>query len=110
MDYLLLNQEIENYIDDLKERKEYIELKKTYTLILEKYKDLVLDFNLTKVELEKGLEYGDYYPNLKALKLRYQEAKTKLYSKPELKKYFLLISEVEKLANDTIDEIKSEII
>ncbi len=110
MDCLLLNQEIENYINDLKNTKEYKELKKLYDLILDKYKDLVLAFTSAKRELEKGLEYGDYYPGLKDLKLKYQEAKSNLYSKPELKEYFSLISEVEKLANGTIDEIKSEII
>ena len=110
MDYLVLNRELENYIKDLKSTSEYKELKEVYAVILEKYSDLVNEFTKAKESLEKAMEYGDYYPGLKDLKLKYQDAKTNLYSKPELKRYFELTKDIEEMANSTLAEIKNEII
>ncbi len=110
MDYLKLNEEIDKYIIELKNTADFKKLIDTYRIIQTKYKDLITKFNQKKKELETALEYGKYYPNMKGIKKEYQELKADLYSKKEIKEYFSLLHSIEDISNETLKEIKKEIL
>lgn len=107
MDALTWQQEIDKYIDTIKDNKVYQDLIKTYKLIKDKYYYLLSEFIIAKDNFTKA---NKYYPNYEVLKTKYQEAKIKLYEKEEVKEYFFLQHELEDLINTDIKELYEDLI
>lgn len=94
-------------IDEIKNTNEYKTLIKLNSLILTKYRDEIKEYTKTFNIFNEAFKIGkDYYPNFKEVANNYSKAKTNLYEKEEVKKYF----ELENKINDKLDIISKELI
>lgn len=106
MDYLKINDLVDAYTNEIKDKaifKELLNLKETIVI---KYQKEITLYEEAKIKLEEALKYGNYHPNLASYKENYQLRKIDLYSKEEVKKYFSLYRKLENLINSDFKEIK----
>lgn len=91
----------------LKDSKEYQDLCRLDNLIENKYKNEIEVYKQTFKVFDEALKIGkDYYPNFSEVAHKHQLAKTNLYEKKEVKKYF----ELEKLVNNKLDDITKALV
>lgn len=94
-------------VDYLKETPEYIALYELNEQIQIKYGNEIKIFQETFEKFEQALKIGkDYYPNFKEVANKYQQAKTVLYEKDEVRKYFNLENEL----NKKLEIVSSELL
>lgn len=110
MDYLEFNKVVDATIEEIKQGEEYLSLMAIYEKINSKYHDLVIAFNKAKEDLVSALEYGKYHPDLNKIKKEYQVCKAELFSKEEVKEYFLHQHQLEDICNAILAGIKEKIL
>lgn len=110
MDYIKLNDAITIEINKMKETKEFKEFITLKEEINNKYIVLVNDFKNKKLKYEEASIYKEYYPGFSKIKDEYLKIKSELFSKEELKKYFVLLHLLEDKYNEILDLIKKEIL
>lgn len=88
------------YVNNIKNTKEFQRLIELKNIINKKYSLLIISFKTAEAEYIEAKERPEIF-NLDEKKYAFIEAKTKLYSKEEVKEYFILESKInEELEND----------
>lgn len=104
-----MNRYIDNYINDLLNDNTMQELLNLKKIIDSKYKDLIIRFKNKEAKYLEAKPMASYYPNFNSLQNEFREAKSELYSKEEVIKYFQLEKTLQAKINDDINELKSSI-
>ena len=97
-----------DYFNELKETEDFkriIELKKK---IDEKYKEEIYNFKRME-ELYNESKDNKYYPDKDNIKKKFIEAKAILYSKEEVKEYFIIQNRLDDILKKDFDEIRKNI-
>ena len=96
------------YFNELKESNDFkrlIELKKIIDI---KYSKEIISFK-TNESLYLESKDNKYYMDKDIIKKRFIEAKANLYSKEEVKEYFVLQNKLNEILKNDFDEIKNNI-
>ena len=94
-----------NKIEELEEFKRLLELKR---IIDKKYALLIISFKTKEAAFLEAKERPDIF-NLDEAKKNFVEAKSKLYSKEEVKEYFILERKINKTLEDDMNDLKKSI-
>lgn len=86
--------------------KELLALKNT---IDEKYKKEIIRFKLSEAQYSEARKYESYRDDLIKIKDKFIQAKTELYSRPEVKRYFELERDLQNILTSDFNEIKNYI-
>ena len=92
-------------IKDTEEFKRLLELKK---LIDNNYASLIIKFKNKEAMYLEAKEYPNQY-DLNRIQKEFSEAKTLLYSKPEVKEYFMLERKINENLTSDINDLKESI-
>ncbi len=99
----------EEYIKELSQNcdfKRLLELKKQ---IDQKYSSLIVNFKNKEAEYFDAQGHPEYQMDLKKMQKEFVSAKTKLYSKEEVKEYFTLERKIQKNIDEDFNRIKESI-
>lgn len=97
--------EYTNKIEETKEFKRLIELK---NIINQKYGLLIISLKTKEVNLIEAKERPNIY-DVKKCQMEFQDAKIKLYSKEEVKEYFILEEKINHMLEEDMNELKRSI-
>jgi len=93
-------------LDEIRAHQTYQEIKRLDLLMLELYKKEIQAFQRAKIKYDQMMaEGGTYHPDFKETVKLFAEAKSELYGKPEVKRYF----ELEKAFQDDINEFLARV-
>lgn len=102
-------QDLEDkYINELKDNEDFKRLLELKKIIDDKYSKEILEFKTKESKYQEIEEYSKYIDTNK-IKEEFIEAKKVLYSKEEVREYFILEQKINKLLNDDFNEIKESI-
>lgn len=94
--------------DELKETEIYQEMKRLDELIKRKYERELKEYHETFIKFEEVYNVGGiYHPDFKRVSLAYKEKKELLFSKEEVKEYFILEGKMNELLKEISQEITS---
>lgn len=97
-----------NYLIELENKEEFIELLNLKKEIEKKYGNLIISMKTKEAIYLEALDKKEHY-DLEKVKKEFIEAKTNLYSKEEVKRYFLLENRINQILNNDFNEIKKSI-
>ncbi len=100
--------------DEIKQSSPYQKMIALDKVIKEKYKNELEVYHKTFNQFDEACKIGlKYYPDAKKVTRAYQEAKTVLYEKDEVKQYFKYENQIndqlEKLSEDLLDAVSNYI-
>lgn len=98
-----------DYVNQLMEEESWKELLKLKEEIERKYKNLILRMKSAEEKYNDAKRYKEYLSNFDEIQKNFKDAKQELYSKQEVKRYFELEREIQKMLHDDFNEIKSSI-
>lgn len=110
MDYIKLYENIDKYIDSVKELDIYKEYINLTIYIKDNYADLINKYKLSKAKYEDALSISTSYPGISNLKNNYILAKGELFSKEEVKEYFNLTHKLEDIFNNDLKVLRTSIL
>ena len=96
------------YVDDIKNTKEFIRLIELKNIINKKYALLIISFKTKEAEYLEAKDRPEIF-NLEERKKAFIDAKAKLYSKDEVKEYFVLESKINVILENDMNELKESI-
>ena len=100
---------IDEYINEIKNSDDFKKLLELKKLIDDKYQSLIMSFNVIKDNYFKALENKKYYKDFNLIEKEYQDVKTSLYSKEEVKEYIKLENIINNQLIRDINKIKESI-
>lgn len=93
-------------LDEIRSEQTYQEIKRLDKVMLELYRHEIQVFQRAKIKYDQIMaEGGSYHPDFKEVVKAFAEAKSNLYSKEEVKRYF----ELEKSLQDEINDFLAKI-
>ena len=101
-----INDLIDDYVNEIKNSEEFRKLIRLKEIIDSKYKDLIIKFKTCEslyLEAKERNYLDDSIIN------NFVEAKKNLYSKDEVKNYFILENKLDEKLNNDFNEIKENI-
>lgn len=105
---MLLDEAI-SYANDLTSSPLFLELKNLKDEIDRLYSKEIVNFKNNEANYLEALKYKDYCSNFDSIKKQFIESKARLYEKEEVKRYFVLEKQIQKLLNDDIKLIKDSV-
>ena len=96
------------YFEELKNTDKFKRLIELNNIIKDKYKKEIVSFK-TAESFYLEAKDNEYYPDKDKIIKRFKEAKINLYSKPEVKEYFILQNELDNILKEDFAEIRSSI-
>ena len=97
-------------LDEIKQDDRYQEIKALDQEIIRNYQHEINLFRQTKEKYDQVMsEGGHYHPDFKDVVKAYSDAKTILYQKDEIKRYFILEKELQDEINQFLSEITKHI-
>ena len=103
-----MDELVKDYVNKIEELDEFKRLLELKDLINKKYGLLIISFKTKEAKYLEAKERGNIF-DLDLAKKEFQEAKTKLYEKEEVKEYFILERKLNSILEDDINELKRSI-
>lgn len=100
---------IDNYVDLVKNTPEFIELLELKKSIDKNYRKEIVSFKTKEAMYLEAKERSEYYSNIDELQKSFVEAKSRLYSHPEVKRYFELERIIQEMLDSDMNELKCSI-
>ncbi len=100
---------IDEYINEIKNSDNFKKLLELKKIIDDKYQSLIMSFNVIKDNYFKALENKKYYKDFNLIEKEYQDVKTSLYSKEEVKEYIKLENKINNQLISDFNKIKESI-
>ena len=96
------------YVNEIEQTKEFKRLIELKNIINKKYGLLIIGFKNSEAKYLEAKERPEIY-DLDGAKRNFIEAKTKLYSKEEVKEYFLLEAKINEILETDMNILKDSI-
>ncbi len=100
---------IDEYILELKNDNDFIELKKLKKIIDEKYFKEIMSFKTKESIYNDAIKNGSYYNDIDSIRNDFINAKANLYKKEEVKEYFRLEKIIQNKLNNDLNIIKDSL-
>lgn len=110
MDYNKLNEEINCYLDNIKQTELFKKAKLLKEILEKNYKSEVTNYQKAQKRLNEALSYGEYFPGLKEIKEEYRKAKINLYSIKEFQEFYSLLNAIDEVINEDLNSLKDIVI
>ena len=99
----------EEYADEVIDSPDFQRIIEIKELIKKNLSLKIIAFKTAEAKYLEAKDYGKYHPNLEEYRLRFVEAKTKLFSEDLVQEYKALEMKIQERLNQDINELKQSV-